>query len=53
MPVRPGEVDQTLSRHGISVRHWTQGDLGLWAVSDASPAELAEFERVFRAATPG
>jgi anti-sigma factor RsiW len=53
MPARPGEVDQTLARHGISVRHWTQGDLGLWAVSDAAPAELAEFERVFRAATPG
>jgi hypothetical protein len=35
------------------LRHWTEGDLGFWAVSDAAPAELAQFERAFRVATSG
>ena len=44
---------KTLTRRGYSLRHWDEGDLGFWAVTDAAPAELAEFERVFRAATAG
>jgi hypothetical protein len=35
------------------LRRWDEGDLGFWAVSDASPAELTEFEHAFRAATGG
>ena len=42
---------ETLTRHGYNLRHWEEGDLGFWAVTDASPTELAEFERLFRAAT--
>jgi hypothetical protein len=35
------------------LRHWDEGDLGFWAVTDAAPTELAEFERLYRAATSG
>jgi len=42
-----------LSRRGYSLRHWKEGDLGFWAVTDAAPSELAEFERVFRVVTKG
>ena len=42
-----------MSQRGYALRHWTEGDLGFWAASDAAPSELAEFERVFRAATSG
>lgn len=48
-----GDLGETLTRRGYSVRHWDEGDLGFWAVSDASLPELAEFERAFRAATKG
>jgi len=41
------------SRRGYSLRHWTEGDLAFWAVTDAGGSELDEFERVFRAATAG
>jgi mycothiol system anti-sigma-R factor len=53
LPASRGELGATLSRRGYSLRHWDERDLGFWAVSDAAPAELAEFERVFRAATSG
>jgi anti-sigma factor (TIGR02949 family) len=43
----------TLTRRGYALRHWDEGDLGFWAVTDAAPPELAEFERLFRAATGG
>jgi anti-sigma factor (TIGR02949 family) len=48
-----GDLGSTLSRHGYSLRHWNEGDLGFWAASDAAPSELVEFERIFRAATSG
>jgi anti-sigma factor (TIGR02949 family) len=51
LPASRGELNSTLTRHGYSLRHWNEGDLGFWAASDAAPSELAEFERVFRAAT--
>ena len=38
---------QTL--HGFNVRHWTEGGLDFWAVSDISPGELDEFRQKFRA----
>jgi anti-sigma factor (TIGR02949 family) len=53
LPASRGDLSSTLSRHGYSLHHWNQGDLGFWAVSDAAPSELAQFERVFRAATSG
>ena len=44
---------ETLVRYGYNLRHWDEGDFAFWAVTDASPTELAEFERVFRTATKG
>ena len=53
LPAAKGEFGKTLTRRGYSLRHWDEGDLGFWAVTDAAPTELAEFERIFRAATGG
>jgi anti-sigma factor (TIGR02949 family) len=53
LPASGGDLGTTLTRRGYSLRHWNEGDLGFWVVSDASPLDLAEFERVFRAATSG
>jgi anti-sigma factor RsiW len=39
-----------VTRHGFNVRHWTDGGLDFWAVSDINAAELAEFEQKFSAA---
>jgi anti-sigma factor RsiW len=51
LPVRPGDRGATFSRRGYTLRHWDKGDLGYWAVSDASPDEFGKFERAFRAAS--
>ncbi|MBO0736672.1 MAG: anti-sigma factor [Alphaproteobacteria bacterium] len=51
LPATKGGLDRALIRHGYNLRHWDEGDLGLWAVSDASTDELDEFVRAFRAAT--
>jgi anti-sigma factor RsiW len=53
LPSSAGDLGATLTRRGYNLRHWNEGDLGFWAVSDAAPSELAEFERSFRAATNG
>jgi anti-sigma factor RsiW len=53
LPARPGELDKAVTRRGYTLRHWSNGDLGYWAVSDASPDEFSKFERAFRAATGG
>jgi mycothiol system anti-sigma-R factor len=53
LPASRGDLGVNLTRRGYSLRHWDEGDLGFWAVSDAAGSELAEFERVFRAATSG
>jgi anti-sigma factor (TIGR02949 family) len=53
LPASHGDLAKTLTRRGYSLRHWDEGDLGFWAVSDAAAPELAEFERVFRQATTG
>ena len=53
MPASRADRGDTLSRHGYNLRHWDEGDLGFWAVTDAGPTEFAEFERLFRAATKG
>jgi len=38
------------TRHGFNVRHWRDGGLDYWAVSDIGPGELDEFSQRFRAA---
>jgi anti-sigma factor (TIGR02949 family) len=53
LPASRGDLGVNLTRRGYSLRHWDEGDLGFWAVSDAARPELAEFERVFREATKG
>jgi mycothiol system anti-sigma-R factor len=53
LPASRADLGATLTRRGYTLRHWDEGDLGLWAVSDAAPSELAEFEHAFRAATKG
>jgi anti-sigma factor RsiW len=53
LPARAGDHAATVTRRGYTLRHWTEGDLGYWAVSDAGPDEFAKFEHAFRAATGG
>src|SRR5260370_3999904 len=53
LPASKDDLDKTLTRRGYTVRHWDEGDLGFWAVTDAAPSELTDFERAFRAATGG
>jgi anti-sigma factor (TIGR02949 family) len=53
LPASRGDLGATSTRHGYSLRHWNEGDLGFWAASDAAPSDLAEFERVFRSARKG
>lgn len=53
LPARAGDHAATVARRGYTLRHWTEGDLGYWAVSDAGPDEFAKFEHAFRAATGG
>jgi anti-sigma factor RsiW len=38
------------TRHGFNVRHWTEGGLDFWAVSDINADELDEFCRKLRPA---
>jgi len=53
LPASQADRDETVSRRGYTLRRWDEGDLGFWAVTDAAPAELVEFERLFRAVTHG
>jgi anti-sigma factor RsiW len=53
LPVGAADRSATLTRRGYTVHHWSQGDLGYWAVSDAAPDEFAKFESAFREATGG
>ena len=53
LPARPGDFGETLARRGYTLRPWDEGDLGYWAVSDASPDEFGKFEYAFRAASGG
>jgi len=38
------------TRHGFNIRHWTEGGLDFWTVSDINAGELDEFCRKFTAA---
>jgi anti-sigma factor RsiW len=42
-PQSAATTRQDFTRHGFNVRHWTEGGLDLWAVSDINAAELDEF----------
>jgi anti-sigma factor RsiW len=53
LPAANGGLGKAVTRQGYSLRHWNEGDLGFWAVTDAASVELNEFERAFRAATSG
>jgi anti-sigma factor (TIGR02949 family) len=53
LPASRSDLGPALTRRGYSLRHWNEGDLGFWVVSDAAAPELAEFEQAFRAATGG
>lgn len=53
LPAGPGDRGETVTRRGYTLRHWDEGDLGYWAVSDASPEEFGKFERAFRAVSGG
>ena len=53
LPARPDDFGETLARRGYTLRHWDEGDLGYWAVSDTSPDEFGKFEHAFRAAGGG
>jgi anti-sigma factor RsiW len=50
LPARVGVLGESVTRRGYTLRRWTAGDLGYWAVSDAAPGEFDKFERAFRAA---
>ncbi|MGH7064317.1 MAG: anti-sigma factor family protein [Stellaceae bacterium] len=50
LPAKKGDLGEAASRRGYTLHHWTEGDIGYWAVSDAAPGELAKFEQAFRAA---
>jgi mycothiol system anti-sigma-R factor len=53
LPARPGDRGETVTRRGYTLRHWVEGDLGYWAVSDAASDEFTKFERAFQAAFGG
>jgi anti-sigma factor RsiW len=53
LPAKNDGRSAELARHGYNLIRWDEGDLSLWAVSDAAPAELAEFAKRYRTATGG
>lgn len=53
LPTGQGDRAETVFRRGYTLRHWPAGDLGYWAVSDASATELDKFVRAFRSAAGG
>ena len=53
LPAGKVDLGETLTRRGYNLRHWDEGDLGFWAITDASPGDLAEFEHLFRSTTKG
>lgn len=53
-PAAPGAAlpDGTAARRGYHIVHWTQAGMACWAVSDLNGAELSDFARRIRAASP-
>jgi anti-sigma factor RsiW len=50
-PAGTAPAPDTVAVEGYNLRHWRQGDLDLWAVSDVAPGDLEQFKRAFDAAT--
>ena len=40
------------AQQGYNMRHWHDGDLQFWTVSDVNPAKLEEFENLYRGQNP-
>jgi len=40
------------AQQGYNMRHWHDGDLQFWAVSDVNPVKLSEFESLYRSQNP-
>ena len=49
-PDKAPDKPATAQYEGYTLRHWQQGGLDLWAVSDVSQGDLALFEKEFEAA---
>ena len=49
-PGKAPEKPATTQFEGYNLRHWQQGGLDLWAVSDVSQSDLAQFEKSFEGA---
>jgi len=41
-------IESLAAQQGYNIRHWYDGDLQFWVVSDVNPAKLAEFENLYR-----
>ena len=41
------EMETIAAQQGYNMRHWHDGDLQFWAVSDVNPTKLAEFENLY------
>jgi len=46
-------IGATAAQQGYAMRHWQDGDLQFWIVSDINPAKLTEFENLFRTRVSG
>jgi len=53
LPAGPRDHAAIVKRRGYTLRHWKEGDLGYWAVTDAAPDEFDKFEAAFRRAAAG
>jgi len=42
------DIESVAAQQGYNMRHWHDGDLQFWVVSDVNPAKLAEFENLYR-----
>jgi anti-sigma factor (TIGR02949 family) len=49
-PASPASQTSTV-HDGYNMAQWSDGGLVFWAISDVSPGDLTEFQRVFRATT--
>jgi anti-sigma factor RsiW len=42
------DLGEVSAQQGYNMRHWHDGDLQFWAVSDVNPSKLSEFENLYR-----
>lgn len=52
MPTDASAPADAFTQQGYHLRHWTQGAMSYWAVSDVNEEELGEFVRLVRGSTP-